>query len=55
MQSADVAVKVLTELGSGSSRVSGGDACHSAATWDRVRMEQLLHEVRMLKYLGQYS
>lgn len=42
---ADVAVKILTDVGGGSSRVSGGDANFSTATWDKVRLEKLLHEV----------
>lgn len=46
--SADVAVKILTDVGVGSSRVSGGEANFSTATWDKVRLEKLLHEVGAL-------
>jgi hypothetical protein len=41
----DVAVKILTDVGAAGSRLSGGDANCSTATWDKVRLEKLLHEV----------
>lgn len=46
MSPVDVAVKILTDVGSAGSRLSNAEANHSAATWDKVRLEKLLHEVR---------